>query len=81
MLNKSYRACTNVEFQDLTVCIAVKFKAQISKYNRNLDLHPTMLNIEFVRAKLINDNLFQFHVPNTFGVIAQKQTGTFLLPI
>ena len=45
---------------------------------RDLDLDPTKLNIELVRAIFIFYNVFQFRVPRSisFRVIMQKHTHT-----
>ena len=53
---------------DLTVCIAV------NKEKFDLDLSPTMNNIELVRVVFIHINAFKFHVPRSisFWVIVQK---------
>ena len=55
----SLPACTKVELWDLTVCIVVNF-ASCS----DLDLCPTMPNIEPVLHIFINYNVFQFYVPS-----------------
>ena len=47
MPNISFLACTKVELQDVTVCIAVNGET-ISKLYCDHDLDPTMPNIELV---------------------------------
>ena len=66
MLNISLPACTNVELWDLTVCIVVNGE-KISKSHSDLDLGPTMPNIELVQDIFIYYNVFQFHVPRSIA--------------
>ena len=61
MLNISFLACTKVELWDLTVCIVVK----ILKSRHDLDLGPTMPNVELVRVIFIYYKVFKFHVPGS----------------
>ena len=62
MLNISLPACTKVELWYLTDCIMVPDR-KISKSHSDLDLGPTMPNIELVRDIFIYYKVFQFHVP------------------
>ena len=60
MLNISFLASTKVELWYLTVCIAVneeKFQS-----GSDLNLGPTMPNIELVRDIFIYKNVFKFNV-------------------
>ena len=66
MLNTSFLACTKVELWDLIVCIAVN-GGKISKSHSDLDLGPTIPNIELLRAIFIYDNVFQFHVSRSIS--------------
>ena len=61
MVNISFPACTKVGLWDLTVCIVVNGEKIQSR--SDLDLCPTMPNIELVRDIFIYYNVFQFHVP------------------
>ena len=65
MLNISFLSCTNVELYDLTVCIVVNGEKLLNAYS-DLDLDPTMLNIE-LRAVFINYNVLQLHAPRSIS--------------
>ena len=77
MLNISFIACTSVELWDIKVCFAVNGEKN-SKSCSDLDLVPTMPNIELVQDIFIYNNVLKFHVPRliTFCVIVQKHTHT-----
>ena len=62
MLNISFLACTSVELWDLSVCFAVNGEKNFKSHS-DLDLGPTMPNIELVRDIFIYNNVFKFHVP------------------
>ena len=68
MLNISFLACTNVELLDLTVIYCGKWE-KISESNSDLDLDPTMSNIELVHDIFIYMyyNVLKFHVPRSFS--------------
>ena len=72
MLNISFLACAKVELWDLKVCIVVNGEKFQSCHD--LDLGPTMPNINLVI--FIYYNVFKFHVPRSisFRVILQKHT-------
>ena len=60
MLNTSFLGCLiKVLLWDLTFCI-VEIE---EKSHSDIDLDPTMLNSELVRAISIYHNIFKFHVP------------------
>ena len=63
MLNIRFPAGNKIELWDLTVCIG-KWRT-ISKSPSDLDLGPTMPDIEPVRNIFIYYNVFQFHVPRS----------------
>ena len=71
MLHIRFLLCTKVELWDLKI----KWR-KISKSCRDLDLGPTMPNIELVRVIFIDYNVFKLHVPRSisFRVIIQKHT-------
>ena len=75
MLHISFLACTKVELWDLKFVFCSKWR-KISKLYRDLDLGPTMPNIDLVRDIFIYYNVFKFHVPGSisFRVIVQKHT-------
>ena len=66
MLNISFLAYTKVELWDLTVCIAINGE----KFHSDLDLGPTMPNIELVRDIFIYNNVFKFHVPKSISFLS-----------
>ena len=63
MLNISFLACTKVESLDQAVC-NVDYWRKILKSRSDLDLCPTMPNIELVRDIFIY-NVFKFNIPRS----------------
>ena len=60
----SFLSCTEVKLWDLKVCIAVNGE----KLRRDLDLGPTMPNIELVRFIFIYYNVIKLHVPRSISL-------------
>ena len=63
MLNISFLACTSCVMEpDSLYC--GKWR-KISKSHHDLDLGPTMPNIDLVRVIFLSYNVFKFHVPRS----------------
>ena len=76
MLNIGFLGCTKVELKDLTVCIVVNGE-KFPKFHRDLDLDPTMPNIELVQHIFIYNNVFKFYVSRLVTLkISCKHTHT-----
>ena len=83
MVNISFLAFTKVDLWDMTVCIVINGKKN-SKKGSDLDIGPTMPNIELFRVILIYYNIFEFHVPGSVPLnhyassfITMSTTGIF----